>query len=151
KTLQLNMPIVPITDIAVQKRDMDLVVATQGRAFYILDDLHVLHQIKDGTAKGDVFLFEPEPAYRTTGAAVRVPPRGTLGENPPAGATVYFYLKDAPKNEVTMEFLDSAGKVVRKYSSRNMVQEAAAPSGDGDEGGGPRGGPAARLMAVAGL
>jgi photosystem II stability/assembly factor-like uncharacterized protein len=149
--LQLNLPVVPITDLAVQKRDQDLVVATQGRSFWVLDDLHILHQIKDGAAKGDVYLFAPEPAWRTTGAGgFRIPPGAPLGANPPNGAVVYFYLKNPPKGEVALEFLDAAGKPVRRYSTRDARPAPREASGE-EEGGFGFGGPAARLEAKAGL
>lgn len=119
ESLRLNLPVVPITDLAVHKRDGDLVVATQGRSFYVLDDLHVLHQIKDGTAKGDAYLFAPEPAYRGAGAGrTRIPPGAAIGENPPNGAVLYCYLKDEPKGETTLEILDSAGKTLRKMTQK---------------------------------
>jgi len=133
--LQLNLPVVPITDLAVQKRDQDLVVATQGRSFYVLDDLAVLHQIKDGTAQGEVFLFQPEPAWRTASS-------GYAG-------LINFYLKDAPKGSVTLEFLDSAGKVVNKYTSGAAPRDSGG-GGEEDEEGGRRA-PAPRLTAAAGL
>ncbi|MBI4909181.1 MAG: glycosyl hydrolase [Acidobacteria bacterium] len=137
--LQLNLPVVPITDLAVHRREGDLVVATQGRSFYVLEDLNVLHQIKDGTAKGDAYLFAPEPAYRTA----------ATGFN----AVLNFYLKGAPK-EATLEILDASGKVVNKYSTRQAARGGAAregPAGDDDEEGGPRRPRAPRLTAAAGL
>jgi hypothetical protein len=116
----------------------------------VLDDLNVLHQIKDGQAQGDAYLFAPEPAYRTSGGGgFRIPAGSAIGENSPVGAVVWFYLKDAPKGEVTLEFLDGAGKLVRKYSSKSAAPAAAASSGD-DEGGGG-GGAVARLTPTAGL
>ena len=148
---QLNLPIVPITDIAIHKRDKDLVVATQGRAFWILDDMQVLHQIaksgKDALANNPFQLFHPEPAYRMPGGGGRLNANATLGENPPAGATIWFYLKDKPKGDITLEILDAADKSVKKFSSR-------APEGDAPAAGGGRrggfGGPA-RVPAEKGL
>src|SRR3989440_5959734 len=63
QSLQLNLPIVPITDLAIHKREKDLIAATQGRAFWVLDDLPVVHQIADGLAKADTYLFKPRNAY----------------------------------------------------------------------------------------
>lgn len=139
--LQLNLPVVPVTDLAVHKREGDLVVATQGRSFYVLEDLNVLHQIKDGTAQGDAWLFAPEPAWRTAA--------------PGFNAVLNFYLKDAPKGEVTLEITDGNGKLVNKYSTKAApraggAQEEAA-GGDDDEEGGPRRARAPRLTAVAGM
>ncbi|MBI3681886.1 MAG: glycosyl hydrolase [Acidobacteria bacterium] len=150
--LQLNLPVTPITDLAVHKRDNDLVVATQGRSFWVLDDLHVLQQIQEGASKPDVALFAPEPAYRMSGGGgFRLPSAAPIGENPPNGAVVHFYLKNPPKGEVTLEFGDGSGKLIRRFSSREAVRpETPQPSGD-EEGGFFGGGPPARLTAKAGL
>ncbi|MBL8218054.1 MAG: glycosyl hydrolase [Bryobacterales bacterium] len=122
ESLRLNLPVVPITDLAVHKRDADLIVATQGRSFYVLDDLNVLHQIKDGTAKGDAYLFAPEPAYRTAGVTrSRIPAGAAIGENPPNAAVLYLYLKDEPKGDTTLEILDSPGKQIRKLTPKPKV------------------------------
>ncbi len=138
QTLQLNLPVVPITDLVIQKRDKDLVIATQGRSFWILDDLSVLHQMKDEVAKADVHLFKPEDTYRTVGGGGFANPLATAGQNPPSGVVVHYHLKDKPKDEVTLEFLDSAGKSVKKFSSKAPAQEGApaAPEGFGFGGGG---------------
>ncbi|HKY05830.1 MAG TPA: glycosyl hydrolase, partial [Blastocatellia bacterium] len=133
--LQLNLPVVPITDLVVHKRDKDLVAATQGRSFYVLDDTTVLHQMMDAS-KADVYLFKPEDAYRTQGFGGPLPPEATVGQNPPNGVVIYYYLKEKPKGEVSIELLDSSGKSVRKYTGR---ADAPAPAqGQGFGGGQPR-------------
>ena len=144
QSLQLNLPVVPITDIAVHKRDKDLVISTQGRSFWIIDDLPVLHQWKDTIATTDVHLFKPEEAYRTPGGGFRIPAGASIGENPTAGVSVWFSLKDKPKGDVQIEILDAAGKSVKKFSSR--VPETPAGGGGGRFGGGP-----ARVPAEKGL
>ena len=121
--VQLNLPVVPITDLAVHKRDKDLIAATQGRSFWILDDLPVLHQMQDAVVKNDTHLFQPEDTYRMPGFSARIP-RAAFGQNPPAGAVVYYYLKNKAAGEVTLEFLDSAGKLVKKFSSRPAREES---------------------------
>ena len=63
QSLQLNLPAVPITDLAVHKRDKDLIVATQGRSFWVLDDLPVLHQLQDNMLANQHYLFDPEDPY----------------------------------------------------------------------------------------
>jgi len=139
--LQLNLPIVPIHDLAIQKRDQDLVVATHGRSFYVLDNLPLLYQLADAQ-KADSFLFKPEDAYRQAGGGggFALPPTATVGANPPNGAVVHYYLKSKPK-DITLEFLDSAGKVIRKFTGRGAGEAAGqAPQG----GGGGFGGGAAR-------
>ncbi|MBS1812213.1 MAG: glycosyl hydrolase [Acidobacteria bacterium] len=149
QSLQLNLPVVPITDLAIQKRDKDLVVATQGRSFWILDDLNVLHQMKDEVAKADAHLFKPEDAYRTVGGGGFANPMATAGQNPPSGVVVYYHLKDKPKDEVTLEFLDSAGKSIKKFSSKAAATEGAPAMSD--EGFFFGGGGATRVAAEAGL
>ncbi len=143
QSLQLNLPVVPITDIAVHKRDKDLVISTQGRSFWIIDDLPVLHQWKDTVASADVHLFKPEEAYRMPGGGFRIPSGAPIGENPPAGVSVWYHLKDKPKGDVEIEILEASGKSVRKFSSR----ATEAPAG----GGGRFGGAPARVSADKGL
>ena len=116
---QLNMPNVPITDIKVHR--MDLVVSTQGRAFWILDNISVLHQLTPQVAAGQPFLFKPRDGYRTrTGANL-------------LGPMVDYYLPAAPAGAVTIEILDRAGLVVNSYNSN---APAPAPGGRGGRGGG---------------
>jgi photosystem II stability/assembly factor-like uncharacterized protein len=138
QSLQLNLPVVPITDIAVHKRDRDLVVATQGRSFWIIDDLAVLHQWKDTIAQADAHLFKPEEAYRMAGGSFRIPSGAAIGENPPAGASIWYYMKDKAKGEVTIEILEAGGKSVMKFSSKAPEAAAAESSGGGDDEEGPR-------------
>jgi photosystem II stability/assembly factor-like uncharacterized protein len=130
QSLQLNLPVVPITDIAIHKREKDLVIATQGRAFWIIDDLTLLHQWKDAIAQADAHLFKPEEAYRMAGGGFRIPPGAPIGENPPAGASIWYYLKEKPKGEVTIEILEASGKSVKKFSSKET------PAAEGAAGGG---------------
>jgi photosystem II stability/assembly factor-like uncharacterized protein len=115
RALQLNLPRAPIHDLIV--KDNDLVVATHGRAFWILDDLSPVRQYTDEVAKKDVYLYTPEVAYRVHMPSSDEPKVNLYGENPPDGAVIDYWLKDAPKGEVTIEILDAAGKVARKYSS----------------------------------
>jgi len=118
RPLKLNLPPAPVHDLIV--KDNDLVVATHGRSFWILDDLSPLRQFSDDVAKKDVYLYTPGPAYRIQAGAAgeQNPPKGT-GLNPPAGAVIYFYLKDAAKagTETKIEIMDASGNVVRRYSS----------------------------------
>jgi photosystem II stability/assembly factor-like uncharacterized protein len=128
ESLRLNLPIVPITDLAVHKREKDLVVATQGRSFYVLDNLPLLYQLADAN-RADAFLFKPEDAYRQTGGGgFNAPANATVGVNPPNGAVVHYWLKTKPK-EVTLEFLDPAGKVVRRFAGRAAAEGQAGPQG----------------------
>ena len=118
RSLQLNLPVVPITDLTVQKREKDLVVATQGRSFYVLDNLPVLYQLAEAE-KSSAFLFKPEDTYRTAGGGgFPLPATATVGRNPASGAVVNYYLKDKPAKEVTIEFLDSQSAVIRKFTKK---------------------------------
>jgi photosystem II stability/assembly factor-like uncharacterized protein len=131
-SLQLNLPIVPITDLAFHKRDDELVVATQGRAFWIMDDLGLLWDLKGAAPSQDLKIFKPKTVIRAEGGG-----RGgggnrtgsVAGANPPGGAVIEYWLKDAPTGELTIEFLDSTGKPVNKYSSK--VERPAAAEGSG--------------------
>ncbi|MBL0158473.1 MAG: glycosyl hydrolase [Bryobacterales bacterium] len=121
QSLQLNLPVVPITDLAVHKGMKDLVVATQGRSFWVLDDLNVLHSA--GQTKGENYIFPVEDAYRMPGGRFRRQPGMSIGENPPAGAVFHVWLKEKPKGETTLEILDPSGKVIRKMVTRTAKAE----------------------------
>ncbi len=124
QSLQLNLPVVPITDLAIHKREKDLVVATQGRAFWILDNLPVLYNLAEAQ-KADVYLFKPEDAYRAAGnGGFDLPATATVGKNPPNGVVVNYYLKEKPTKEISLEFLDANGKTVRKFTKK---PEATTP------------------------
>jgi photosystem II stability/assembly factor-like uncharacterized protein len=121
RTLKLNLPTTPVHDLVV--KDNDLVVATHGRAFWILDDLSPLRQFSDDIVQKETFLYAPATAYRIqAGAGEEKHPSKRTGHNPPAGAVIYYFLKDAPKpeTETKIEILDSSGKVIRKYSSAEL-------------------------------
>jgi photosystem II stability/assembly factor-like uncharacterized protein len=142
QSLRLNLPVVPITDLAIHKREKDLVAATQGRSFWVLDDLPMLYQLADA-AKADSYLFKPEDTYRMPGGGFGGGGRsGAAGQNPPAGAVVYYYLKNKPAGEVAIEFLDASGKSIKKFSGKaSEGQPAAAPVSDEEGffgGGAPR-------------
>ena len=153
KPFQLNLPITPITDVAFQKREKELVVATQGRSFYVLDDVPLLYQLNDAVKTTDVHLFQPKDTYRFgAGRGFGGGGRGGapgVGQNPPAGAVVDYWLKDKPQGEVTLEFLDASGKLVKKFSSKETPRPQAGPADDEEN---PfRGAPPARLTAQAGM
>jgi len=117
QSLQLNLPVVPIHDMAV--KDDDLVVATHGRSFWILDDLTPLHQINEKVANSRFYLFKPRDAYRMRGGGdFPMSPLPNVGQNPPAGSIIFYYFREKPETEVTLEFLDSAGKIIKKFTSQ---------------------------------
>jgi len=145
QSLQLNLPVVPITDLAVHKRDKELVVATQGRAFWILDDLPLLHQLIDAggfSAASKTQLFKPKESYRTpAGGGAPLPPTATIGRNPANGVVVYYSLKAKPATDLELEFLDTAGKSIQKFTAKLPkageagAAPAAAPAAPAGEGG----------------
>ncbi|MCW5968820.1 MAG: hypothetical protein KIT57_09920 [Blastocatellales bacterium] len=143
RSLQNNLPVVPITDLMVHKRERDLVVATQGRSFWVLDDLPVLHQLSNQIAAKEAHLFKPEDAYRMPGGGGFSAPGSAVGQNPPAGAVIFYYFKEKPQSEIAIEILDRDGKQIRRFTSRS--QESA-----GGESGG-FGGATASVAAEAGL
>ena len=122
ESLQLNLPNSPIHDLIV-KND-DLVVATHGRAFWILDDLTPLRGA--GTSSAQPILYKPRLTYR-----MRWPEfferRQPVGENPPNGAIIYYFLPAAPKGVVSLEILDASGKLVRRYSNEEKKEADTPP------------------------
>jgi photosystem II stability/assembly factor-like uncharacterized protein len=110
---QLNLPNIPITDIKLHHKD--LIVATQGRAFWILDNVSSLHELSAGSSTTEIHLFKPRDGYRTRSAAA------VLGPN------IDYYLPTAPAGPVTIEVLDSTGALVNSYNSD-------APGGGGRGG-----------------
>ncbi len=132
QSLQLNLPVVPITDLAIHKRDKDLVAATQGRSFWILDDLTVLHQMMDAERATDTYLFRPEETYRLLASDTsELPPTATIGKNPPNGAVIHYYLKNRPAGPLTLEFLDSSGKLIKKFTSKSPEAQPQPSPGAG--------------------
>jgi photosystem II stability/assembly factor-like uncharacterized protein len=122
RALKLNLPTTPVHDLVVKNND--LVVATHGRAFWILDDVTPLRQYSDDIAQKDLFLYSPATAYRIqAGEGAERHPSKRTGQNPPVGAVIYYFLKDAPKaeTETKVEILDASGKVIRKYSSAELI------------------------------
>jgi len=118
QSLQLNLPTSPIHDLAVHGED--LVVATHGRSFWILDDVTPLRQLTRASASAEAYLFKPETAVRLRPRAFEgtpLPPDEPTGENPPIGAVIDYSLKSEPAGDVRLEILDAKGKPVRQYST----------------------------------
>ncbi len=116
QSLQLNLPTVPVHDLAL--KDNDLIAATHGRSFWILDDVTPLRQLNSNIAGQDFHLFEPSPTVRLH-YPDQVDRRRPVGDNPPKGAIVDYYLKSKPaaKEEIVMEIFDANGKRVRRLSN----------------------------------
>jgi photosystem II stability/assembly factor-like uncharacterized protein len=114
QSLRLNLPIVPVHDFQVTNGD--LVAATHGRSFWILDDLTPLHQLADSVASADAFLYRPRDVVRLGGGAGGA----GVGRNPPNGAVIQFTLKSVPdsSSDVVIDLLDSAGTLIRSFSTR---------------------------------
>lgn len=118
-TLQLNLPTVSVRDMVVHGDD--LVAATYGRAFWILDDLTPLRQIDKKVAKSKVHLFLPALAIRVRNNQSQdtpLPPEMPAGQNPPAGAVIDYYFKSALSGDVTLVIYDEHGQLVRQFSSQ---------------------------------
>ena len=114
QSLQQNLPVSPVHDLLIKAND--LVVATHGRAFWILDDVTPLREMAQGIASGRPHLFKPATAHRIRNEFTRAV--GPAGENPPSGAIVYYRLPRTTTGPVEMAITDSKGSVVRSYTSR---------------------------------
>ena len=124
QSLQLNLPPSPIHDLVI-KGD-DLVVATHGRSFWILDNVTPLRQLDAKIAQQDVVLFKPQTALRLN-YPDEVNSRRPVGTNPPAGALIDYVLKTTPKEEITLDILDAQGKLMRHLSSTQTTKEIQPP------------------------
>jgi photosystem II stability/assembly factor-like uncharacterized protein len=121
QSLQLNLPVASIRDIALHGDD--LVVATHGRAFWILDDVEPLREWAGHVAMHAAYLYQPQHALRRRQSQAHdtpLPPETPVGENPPAGAILDYSLKTASENEVSFEIRDKKGELVRRISSEDM-------------------------------
>ncbi len=143
QSLRLNLPTVAVHDLAV-KGD-SLVLGTHGRSIWILDDLAAVRELSETVTAKPVHLFAVPDAVRwLQGSGTWY--SGPRGDNPPAGALLYYWLKDEPKGPVTIEILDSEGRLVRTLASeareptgsseylddeRKMLEELALPKGKG--------------------
>jgi photosystem II stability/assembly factor-like uncharacterized protein len=143
--LSRNLPAVPVSDLDV--RHDDLYAATEGRAFWALDDLSALRQLNAQVTASAAHLFAPRPALLAGGPS---PATTSAGRNPPYGANVYYWLASAPDSAAALklEFLDAGGKVLRSYDRSAPPVAGGGAGGGGGPGGGP---PRARLEPKAGL
>ncbi len=128
QSLQRNLPIVPITDLAL--RDDDLLAATQGRGFWSLDDLAPLRELNDTTVAAPIHLFTPAPADRLPQMGdpkVEAP----FASNPAAGVSIFYYLEKAPETSLALEILDATGNIVRTFRIKDIEpapkKDSAAP------------------------
>ena len=117
---QLNLPIVPITDLAL--KDNNLIVATQGRSLWILDDLSLVHQIQKSNSN-DTQLFKPKKTYRMRGRSREG--SKTSGTNHPSGVITYFNLKDYDKEKdtISLTYFDTKGDTIKTFSTKNKKKD----------------------------
>ena len=112
---QMNLPIVPITDLTI--KDDNLIVATQGRSLWIIDDLTVLHQLDESKKNSNTLLFKPRDSYRTKGRVSKKPSK-TAGENLENGVITHFLMKNyAEKDTVQLTYTSMAGDTLANYST----------------------------------
>ncbi len=131
QTLQLNLPHTPVTDLIVHRED--LVVATQGRSFWILDDMSPLRQINEEVARSRAHLFQPRETYRTGaqdgeghyrrdhvyGAML---PKSWKAQNPPEGVIIYYYLAEEP-DDIRLEIFGAGGGKVQSFEAGDVSHE----------------------------
>jgi photosystem II stability/assembly factor-like uncharacterized protein len=146
RSLRLNLPIVPVHDLVF--KEGDIVLATHGRGFYIMDDVTTLEQMTTAIEAESAHLFKPRDQYRLAtgggfgggggrggGAPAQVTPENApvhpTGQNPPTGVVVQYWL-GAANDTVALDFLDATGKVIRGYSSKaDSAAQPAQPPEDG--------------------
>ena len=120
QSLQQNLPVVPITDLRVHQKD--LVLSTQGRSFWIMDDISPLHEVSDQLAQKEMHLFDPRPAYKVndggSGGLAELAP-----ESKPGGATLYYFLRDSAETDVQIDIIDGDARIVRTYSNDSTMAE----------------------------
>ena len=124
QSLQMNLPYTSMRDIVVHNDD--LVVGTHGRSFWILDNLTPLRQLDTKVSASDGYLFKPQVSYRlrrSTSPDTPIPPDEPMGENPPDGAMIDYWLKSDAAGPVQLEIMDAAGKLVRRYSSDDKLEQ----------------------------
>lgn len=126
RPLQLNLPIVPITDLAV--KDDDLIVATQGRSFWMLDNLTILHQLDEELLEKPVHVFNPEPTLKLLGRSGRGTANSS-GSDLPSGVNLFILVGKElkPKQLATLEIVDSSGSVIRTFSTKPDKEKDELP------------------------
>ncbi len=126
QVLQLNLPIVPVTDLMI--RDNDLVAATAGRAFWILDDLGAIQQYNN--QQGKVVLYQPKPSYKYGGGNGLPEAHATAGQNAAEGVVLDYHLNTVSETDtVTLQIVDAAGKIIRTYSNLADEKYSKYPGG----------------------
>jgi photosystem II stability/assembly factor-like uncharacterized protein len=122
QSLQLNLPTTSVRDLVVHEND--LVIATFGRSFWILDDVTPLRQMDSHVAASDAWLFRPQAAIRMRAGSDQgtpVPMDESSAPNPPEGAMLDYYLRDKSSTPIQLEIFDSEGKLVRRFASDDVL------------------------------
>jgi len=123
QSLQLNLPHASMRDLWIH--DDDLIVATHGRSFWIMDDITPLRQINEQVARSSAWLFKPAPAFRVrrdTNTDTPLPPDEPAGKNPPDGAVLDYLVGKPASGAVTIEILDAKSQLVRRYTSTDKPE-----------------------------
>ena len=129
--LQLNLPHTSMRDLAIHGDD--LIVATHGRSFWILDDVTPLRQLNADIAKENVHLFAPQEAIRfrwNRNPDTPLPPEFPAGKNPPDGAIIDYYLAENAKGAANLEIFDEQNHLVRRYSSTDKAEPLEKTAGE---------------------
>ena len=113
---QLDLPIVPITDLTIKNNN--LIAATQGRSFWLIDDLTPLHQLTPAIAESDQYLYHPLDSYRIGSPSFGPAPKNA-GQNHPGGVMLHYYIKEALDStaDVTIEIMESNGDLIKKFTN----------------------------------
>ncbi|MDH4018227.1 MAG: hypothetical protein OEU84_01375, partial [Xanthomonadales bacterium] len=132
QSTQLNLPVVPITDLAI--KEGNLIAATQGRGYWILDNVEVLRQADEAVFKQAQHLFTPAPTWRLGNGSDNEPEN--KGSNPPAGVSLYYWLAGelAPDSDLSLEIMDKDGGIIRTFTAKPADDEKDEnpPPGDDD-------------------
>ncbi len=132
QALQLNLPVTSVRDFQVYEND--LIVATHGRGFWVIDDISVLRQLNDTIARADAHLFKPADAINVIQGGDNGTPLQKdepQAPNPPEGAVIDYYLRANATGAVTLEILDAAGTSLHVFSTDQASQPVAAPARGG--------------------
>jgi photosystem II stability/assembly factor-like uncharacterized protein len=125
KPFQMNLPVVPITDLTI--KDNNLIVATQGRSLWMIDDLSVIHQLYDADLNKHV-LFKPKDTYRMRGGSFKG--SKTTGTNHPNGVITYFNLKDLKDDDkVSLTYFDTKGDTIKTFSNKSKKNKLTVKNG----------------------
>ena len=137
QSLQLNLPVTSMRDFEIYGND--LIVATHGRGFWVIDDISSLRQLSDAVARDDAHLFKPADTINFiegTDNGTPLQKDEPHAENPPNGVMIDYYLKRAPSAPVVIEIVDASGAVVQTFSSDPSAQRPPTGGGEGTQAAG---------------